>query len=258
MERPEVNEKLISWHHNQLIKNKQPNAPNPAKPKLIESFYEFLRSTSLTCKYLVSKTIKAKKLFKETISWTTQINNLKAALSRLYTGSLQRSEAYNLCSDLVNIREKSTSLYNEYIQFDSPEKATAVTHLIGFKYVTNVHFVFNDFRNSFLNKEIWNYQHYVFPDQTQSILNDPLISPLSQSLDSVVDSIHHYSPDIQELANNRANRVKARVLSYVRDHNNFFGADQKLESRAKQLEHTIKFLSNELESLSLEGVPYDE
>ena len=65
MDKADINDKIVTWHHNQLIKNKQPNQADPAKPKLLDSFYEFLRSISLTCKYLITKTIKAKNYIKK-------------------------------------------------------------------------------------------------------------------------------------------------------------------------------------------------
>ena len=95
-------------------------------------------------------------------------------------------------------------------------------------------------------------------NQTKSILNDPTIGPLSQLLDKITEQIHTYSPDSQEVANTKAQRLRDRVVTYIRDHDHFFLSAEKSEGKAKQLNSTCQFLATELENLSLEGIDFTQ
>ena len=42
MDQPNINAKLVLWHHEKLIRNIAPNAPEPEEPSLVDSFFAFL------------------------------------------------------------------------------------------------------------------------------------------------------------------------------------------------------------------------
>ena len=253
-----INQKMINWAHQRLRDNLGPGDPDPDEPTVFESFQALVTKILTVCHFLLKKTLAARDFYVSCSKWTTDLNQLRALVSSMLLGLSQRREAFTLANNLVEERNNSLQLYEEYINLSVPDIERNSRVLSGINYRTNTHFVFVDLRASFANKTIFLSHHYATnQNQLTSCLNDPFVSPISSSLDHTISQIHSFSPDREEVNSSKAERLKTRIIDFLDQFYEFQHSESQEESRASMLLNSIKFFISEGEQLNLIGIPFD-
>ena len=249
----ELNNRLKLWHQQRLTQAGQQPVDLPS---LFDSFHGFVTKIANLMKFLIIKTFRARDLYKYTISWTEELASLGAAVSGMLLGAITRREVYDKSSTLLERRTASVQAFNTYLDYSIANIQTSLSIFSTLEYATNYHYTFLEFERTIRNKYIWTNHHFQYENQLKHILNDPTIAPMSAKLDTLIEKVHSYSPDATEQVTFKASRLKNRVQSFIYDYEAFVNEEVNDESRSNLLLDTCKFILEQAEGLSLQGIDF--
>ena len=243
----DLNTKIIRWY--QTMRNQ-----GQGEPSLYESYIAFVRKCCNILSFILKKAQKAKLLFVKTKSWLDEVNNFQASVSSMMLGNKSRRENFDLASIMVQRRNDSMSLYEDYIQFDQDQINNNILSISGLIYPKDKIFSFEDFEGSIEDEQIFYNHHFIIQGQIPNLLSDKHLSEVSTKIDNLVKEIHQFTPDKNEIQGIKADRVKNRIFEFNSEYQNFVNNTGKDENQAKILKRSCEFLLSEIENLNLSGI----
>ena len=225
-----------------------------------ETLEETLSFSTKILKVIIDKTILAKQLYTLTHSFISEIPQLKAKIAEMLLTLADRNEVNTFAISLVKDRQDACEIYQQYISKTMESLHHRFDSHLGHGYHSLESRVFNyqQFVGYFQNKTIWTEQCFEIQTQLQSLLEDETILEQSRELDAAVADIRAYRPSREHEILEKRNRLLHRINSAKREYQKFQNSENKTVARAKLLIDSFHFLNKEGESLSLDGVQYDE
>ena len=249
-----LNNRLQNWAHAHLINHRTQGQPMPALPSHCDSLIQYAKKIAALTQFMCRKAQRAKKLAEKLQKFMNNAAQLQNDVSAMLVGLKDRRENFNSATELIDLRKEVETAYDDYIDFTTENFAIKLAVFNNLNYRNNIHFQYDDFINSFEDKQIWFCHHFRIGRQLQKIFTDPTLTPISNSLDDLTHRIHQFQPDENSLNIRKAARIKGRVMEFINDFNNFDNV--KTENSAKLLKSTSAFLLKEIEALSLQGINF--